>query len=213
LPARANRFTKIAMLVADSLTHTRWGKTLFKNLGFCLLQGSLAVLLGKSQPAKTSLLEMLAGNKKPKHGQIRFEGQPVLGHGEYQSLVAHIGRDNGLKPRMGVKENILRFIPPSGAENLANAAMRYFKLTAYAERPAALLPLHMQRRVALARLLAVPCPLWLLHHAPDSLDAEGNELLYMLISNRCNQDGIVVMAAETADFVSPCLPLDLGDFT
>jgi heme exporter protein A len=198
------------MLICDNLAYSSWGKSLFKGLGVCLTDGSLLVVLGDTK-AKTALLDIMAGRRLPKSGQVRFEAEPVYGNKEYAKLMLHIGVDNALNPHLSVEENIQQFASAE-IDGLTHAAMRYFKLTAYAATPCRQLPLHMQRRVALTRLLALPCPIWLIDHRVESLDEEGAGLLYALISNRCNQQGIVVIAAESADFITPCQPLHLNDF-
>jgi ABC-type transport system involved in cytochrome c biogenesis ATPase subunit len=200
------------MLTCDDISCTNWGKTLFKRLGFSLLPGSLLAVTGGSPKAKTALVDVIAGLKEPKRGEVTFDGSNVWRNIDYFANTLHIGAGAMPDPSETVENTLMRFTATYETQNLVNAALSYFGLSDYSGCPCAILPAALLPRVALARLLAVPCGVWLFDIPLDSLDDEGRAMLFALISGSCNRGGIVIVAADKADFISPIQALDLDDF-
>ena len=68
------------------------------------------------------------------------------------------------------------------------------------------------QRFQLACLLVAPRPFWFIDTSLIPPDDAGRGLLYALVANRCNQNGIVAIATDEPDFISPMQVLDMGDF-
>ncbi|HEU5320921.1 MAG TPA: ATP-binding cassette domain-containing protein, partial [Methylomirabilota bacterium] len=65
-----------------------------------------------------------------------------------------------------------------------------------AELPARLLSAGQRRRVALARLLASPAPLWLLDEPTTALDDDGVARLARMVADHRATGGLVVLSSH-----------------
>jgi heme exporter protein A len=66
------------------------------------------------------------------------------------------------------------------------------------------------RRLALARLVIAPRPIWLLDEPASALDAQGRETLSALVSAHRAEGGIVVAAVHEPLGPEPSLALTVG---
>jgi heme exporter protein A len=185
------------MLTCHNLHAIRGEKLLFSHLGFSLQAGSALVLRGANGSGKSTLLRLLAGIMTPAQGSVQWQNQPIQQNHDYLQSMLYIGHQNALKPELSVYDNIQYWASLRGTEMLVPAAMQFFDLWKIEAIPAGQLSAGWQRRVALARLLAMPSRLWLLDEPAANLDAEGAEMLDGLIATRVKQDGIVVLASHT----------------
>lgn len=200
------------MLSCQRLASIRGEKLLFSHLGFCMKPGSALMLAGANGSGKSTLLRILAGLMPASDGQASWQGEPVYNNADYQEAMLYIGHQNALKPELSVYDNIQFWAALRGTEMLVPAAMQFFRLWPMAEIPVSQLSAGWQRRVALARLLAIPSLIWLLDEPAVNLDAEGVEMLNGLIATRIKQGGIVIAASHTAAHQNaPTLYID--DFT
>src|SRR5438552_2456416 len=82
------------------------------------------------------------------------------------------------------------------APAVARRALDAFGLLSLAELPAILLSAGQRRRLALARLLAAPAPLWLLDEPNAALDEESHGRLAVALERHRADGGIVIAAAH-----------------
>ena len=109
----------------------------------------------------------------PAAGTLWWEGKPAFeDRAEHRARLHLIGHSNAIKGALTVRENLgfAAAVAGTPAAQLAGA-LEGFELTALADVPAAYLSAGQQRRLALARLLATPRPLWLLDEPDAGLDA------------------------------------------
>lgn len=201
------------MLSLENLTLRRGGRALFTGLGFSLMPGSLCVLRGANGTGKSSLLKTIAGILKAEEGAILWQGVPIAESPDFLHQMLYIGHQNAVKRNLTVIENLAFWADLYDTAMLIPAALHCFRLEEVAEMPCGKLSAGWQRRVALARLVAVPSTLWLLDEPTTHLDEEGATLLNNLITTRCNQGGIVVMACHGEVGVKPASLMHLEDFT
>lgn len=184
------------MLSCNQLRAIRGEKLLFDQLGFCLKPASALVLAGANGSGKSTLLRMLAGLMPPTAGQVEWQGEGVRGNAAYMETMQYLGHQNALKPELSVYDNVQYWAALRGTEMLVPAAMQFFRLWPMGDIPTGQLSAGWQRRVALARLLAVPTLVWLLDEPASNLDAEGLEMLDGLIATRVRQGGIVILSSH-----------------
>jgi heme exporter protein A len=85
------------------------------------------------------------------------------------------------------------------------------RLTALADLPAQFLSAGQRRRLALARLLASPRPLWLLDEPGVGLDRASRGRLEAVIADHRRAGGLVVVATHGDVAVPDAARLELGD--
>lgn len=187
----------VFMLSCTGLRSIRGEKLLFDQLGFCIRPGNALILGGANGSGKTTLLRILAGLLPPDAGEVRWLDASIRGNADYLEAMQYIGHQNALKPELSVYDNVQYWAALRGTEMLVPAAMQFFGLWPMADLPAGQLSAGWQRRVALARLLAIPTLVWLLDEPAANLDAGGVEMLDGLIATRVKQGGIVILSGHS----------------
>lgn len=183
-------------LTAESLACRRGNRVLFTELSLNLAPGDLLILRGANGAGKTSLLRLLAGLSRPAAGRVLWNGAAITHDPEaYFRRLHYLGHLDGLKSALTAREN-LHFSARLRGTTAALSALDRFILTSLADIPVRLLSAGQRRRVALARLLASPAPLWLLDEPGTALDHDGAELLRHTLTDHCRKGGIAVIASH-----------------
>lgn len=197
------------LLQASSLGFAYAGLPLFDQLTLTVLPGRAVLLVGANGSGKSTLLRLLAGLLLPDRGALErareADGEPVR--------MAWLGHTLGLKPSLSVAEN-LRFATglhgAGGRVGLAQA-LASVGLDGHAPVPLRELSAGQRKRVALARLLLVPAPLWLLDEPYANLDPEGCRLVDRLVDRHLRAGGGAVLSVHRADQAAFDGPRDLFD--
>lgn len=200
------------MLTAHNLSSTRGEKTLFSKLGFSLLPGALLLLKGPNGSGKTTLIRMLAGLSPPDKGSITWQGEPIKANAHYKRELMYIGHKSAVKPHGTVQENLEFWAALYSTQTLLPAALAFYGLEKLKGVPAGQLSAGWQRRVALARLILVPCTIWLLDEPTNFLDDEAVALTGGLIESRVTQGGIVIVASHIMQSAIAAHTLMIEDF-
>ncbi len=151
-----------------------------KSVNLSVRQGELLALLGPSGSGKTTLLRIIAGLDWPNAGDVRFEGESVLGVGARERGVGFVFQHYALFRHMRVFENVAfglnvrpRASRPPKAEiaERVNALLKLVQIDRLANRYPAELSGGQRQRVALARALAIEPRVLLLDEPFGALDA------------------------------------------
>ena len=146
-------------LTGTDLRCERGGRTVFRDVGFVLQSGELMQLTGPNGSGKSSLLRLIAGLNEPGAGRLDLAGgQDELSIGQQAHYIAH---QEAVKAALTVAENVGFWADFLGGDK-RDEALAAFDLTRLSAYPADLLSAGQKRRLALARLVAVPRALWLL---------------------------------------------------
>lgn len=185
---------------------------MLSGLSFAVPARTALVLTGPNGAGKTTLIRAIAGFLKPVRGTIALEGgQPEQTLGEQCHYVAHA---NGIKAAFTVGENLAFWQQYFGGAKdgaILNEAAERLGLGALTAIPAAYLSAGQRRRLALARLLVAPRPVWLLDEPTVSLDAASRALLRDLIERHLAAGGLVVAATHDALGIAATSELRLVD--
>lgn len=183
------------------LACARAGKIVFARRDFRVEAGGLLILRGPNGAGKSSLLRLMAGLIHPAHGALLWNGEDIADDPDaHRTRAAYAGHDDALKPGLSVVEHIEFHAALRGAGKArVNGALAAFGLDALAKTQARFLSAGQRKRVALARLIAAPAPLWLLDEPSNGLDASSTALLETAIASH-RKDGGIVVAATHLDF-------------
>ncbi|MDW8479767.1 MAG: heme ABC exporter ATP-binding protein CcmA [Xanthomonadales bacterium] len=193
------------MLAAEQLTFRRNGEHILGPLSLTVHAGELWLVEGANGSGKTTLLRLLAGLLEPG----AEEDAPA--RIERAAPPAFLGHQLGLRAELSALANLRFARALAGAPGLApSAALAAVGLSGWEERPVAELSAGQRKRVALARLLVAPAPLWLLDEPYANLDGAGAELLNRLLEQQLARDGAAVITAHgPVPWRGPCRRLAL----
>lgn len=175
----------------EALSLSRGGRVLFERLSFAAASGDYVEVQGSNGSGKTSLLRALAGLLRPRHGEIVFEGV------NESSLALHyVGHANALKRETSVREHLHYWAGLLGGTPSDDFVAQILGLTRVMALPVRALSQGQARRLALARLIVAPRPVWLLDEPAAALDDAGKAVLNELIASHRAGGGIVVAAVH-----------------
>jgi heme exporter protein A len=201
-------------LAAADLGCIRGDRPIFAGLDVALNAGGALVLAGPNGSGKSSLLRVLAGFVQPAAGAVRWRGHDIAEAPEAHAARLHyLAPYNAVKPALSVRENLATWANLRGAgEAHVDTALATFGLADLAHVPGRLLSTGQARRLALARLLAAPAPLWLLDEPAVALDADGCATLARVIGGHCAAGGIVVVATHQDLGLPDAVRLNVADY-
>jgi heme exporter protein A len=189
------------MLDVIGLECVRGERTLFRNLSFSLLPGTLFELRGENGSGKTTLLRAICGLLSPIAGEIRWQGENVKSLGDdYRAHLGYLGHLNGLKDELSALENVALTASLSGITADTRAIediLRQFGLARCLHLPCKALSQGQKRRAALARVaIGRHHQLWLLDEPFAALDTVAITFLQSQIEQHLVNGGIVILATH-----------------
>jgi heme exporter protein A len=188
----------IMRLSASRLTVERGGRVILSNLTFALERGESLTVTGPNGAGKSTLLRALAGLLPVASGTISL----APASSETLAENAHyVGHADALKSLLTVAENLefLAAILDAGNGGMPiEAALSVFGLSHAADFPVAYLSAGQKRRAALAKLLVVRRPVWLLDEPSTSLDAASQTVMKDVMAGHLAQGGMIVVATHAS---------------
>ncbi|MGV8928515.1 MAG: heme ABC exporter ATP-binding protein CcmA [Brevundimonas sp.] len=183
------------MITVSALTVSRGDRRLFRDLSFTLAAGEAVALTGANGAGKTSLLRTLAGFIRPDAGTVIFAGvEPVEARAGQIHWLGHL---DGLKGGRRAREELAFQTRWAGAEDdgLA-AAVDVLALEPLLDLEVRQLSAGQRRRLAFARLIAAPRPLWLLDEPFAPLDTHWRAALGLLMQAHLDKGGAILAAVH-----------------
>lgn len=203
-----------SLLRAESLTCERDGRTLFSNLSFSIVPGSLTRVEGPNGSGKTTLLRILAGLNDSWSGQVYWRNEPRHLHWDtVRRNVLYLGHRPGIKVLLSPLENLQALVAGRQrvTEQVLKQALEQVGLGPWAQVPCGQLSAGQKRRVALARLMFADEPVWLLDEAFTALDINAVAAVERLLEDRVRQGGAVVMTTHHEPAITNMNRIRLGD--
>ncbi len=199
-------------LEAMKLDCQRGGREVFSGLNFTLEPGEALIVTGPNGSGKSSLLRLIAGLLTPVAGSLHWQGQAAKSvegwPGHYLHYAGHL---MALKPALTVLENVRFWAEFYGRGAKAKGACITLGLENLLDFPVRYLSEGQKRRTALARLAAVPLPLWLLDEPTSGLDRETTERLETLMDRHLKEGGMVIAATHLPINIPGSRALALGE--
>lgn len=170
----------MALLQVNSLTKHFGGLAAVQNVSFEIARGKIVSLIGPNGAGKTTIFNLLSGIYSPNKGEIRLDGEDLVGRKPFEICQRGIGRTFQIMqpfPHMTVIENVVTSglfgrkprVPMGQVEEEAAELCRWVglgdKLKAYPRN----LTVADQKKIEIARALAVKPKLLLLDEVMSGL--------------------------------------------
>jgi heme exporter protein A len=192
-------------LALENIRIDRGGRTLIDGLSARVAPGEFVAVTGPNGAGKTSLLRAIAGLLPLAGGAIRWT-DARMPDAEIGSEVIHLlSHRDGLKSQLDAPAHLQFWRhalgPADGADDAA--ALARVGLGHVGDLPTRAFSQGMGRRLALARLLVAPRPVWLLDEPTASLDSAGKALVVDLVRAHLDEGGIALAALHEPLTLAP----------
>jgi heme exporter protein A len=209
-----NRFTLHCDLSAHKVSCERDDRILFEDLSVSVKKGDIIQLVGPNGAGKTTLLRLMAGLNQDFEGEVCWQGENIQTcFRDYARQRLYIGHLSAIKKVLTPLENLRWFVSswPEVTEDDLWQALEELSLAGYEDLPCQQLSAGQQRRVALARLLVTPTPLWILDEPFTALDKAGVGWLEAQLARHVVNGGSVLITSHHALNDIPALrQIELG---
>lgn len=188
-----------ATLQGENVHLWRGERHVLRGVGFAVTSGECLQLTGPNGAGKTSLLRTVCGLSYAEGGVIRWRGEDVRENlPGFHSEMAYLGHEPPLKMELTGRENLHYWVGVRRryAQAELHGALDRVGGQRWADRPVRTLSAGQKRRVALAGLLLMAVPLWLLDEPTTNLDVEGQRLVGTLIEEHLAAGGLAMAAVH-----------------
>jgi branched-chain amino acid transport system ATP-binding protein len=226
------------LLEVDSITLRFGGVTAINEVSFDVQPGELFSIIGPNGAGKTSIFNTISQVYRPQEGDIKFEGESIMGH--RPDYIAEIGisrtfQNIELFPQMTVVDNLLTgrhirmkaswfadslWVGRAKREEMENRRkvediIDLLEIQAWRKHPVALLPYGFQKRVELGRALAMEPKLLLLDEPVAGMNLEETEDMARFILDIKSELDIPMIMVEhdmglVMDIADRVMVLDFG---
>jgi heme exporter protein A len=144
----------------------------------------------------------------PEEGTISWCGANIRRDlSAFRGQMAYIGHEPPLKPDLTARENIRYWVGVRRSLDRETIDRELSRMGAdkWRDRPVRTLSAGQKRRVALAGLILMGAPLWLLDEPTTNLDVDGQHLVGTLIEEHLASGGLAVAAIHHELAVSTAL--------
>jgi len=208
------------LLRVDGVTLAFGGVKALTGVGFDVQPGSITAVIGPNGAGKTSLFNTISGFYRPSQGSIHFQGQDItrvpapqrarLGLGRsFQNIALFRGMtvlDNiKLGRHAHLKTNVLDALFYLGRARREEAALRadieeriidFLEIDHIRHAPVSALPYGLQKRVEMARALAMQPQILMLDEPVAGMNREETEDMARFILDVRDEWGVTVLMVE-----------------
>lgn len=194
------------MIETRYLRKTFRSQTVLDGVSFCIEEGESLVIIGRSGGGKSVLLKHLIGLLRPDSGEVRIDGENIVGMNERQLLRVRrkfgmLFQSAALFDSMSVAENVAfglrrhEHLTEGEIEKKVSAALEVVDLPGTQNKQPAELSGGMKKRVGLARAIVYE-PQIVLYDEPttglDPIVSDSIDQLMMAVRDRLHVTTVVV---------------------
>lgn len=185
---------------------------LINDLSVSFLPTAIVYLCGKNGSGKSSLLQTIAGIKKPSKGSITFGKNNTPIEFLPKPYCSYLGHNNAVKAELTVEENISFWAKFYDSAEMIAPAIFYFGLESLSSKRCFELSAGQRQKVALARLMACQSPLWLLDEVETNLDSENTSLFNQLVISKADSGGIIILATHHEQKIKSAISINIDEY-
>ena len=171
------------MLKFERVSFAYGEKTVLSELSFSLERGEILAITAPSGEGKSTVLNLIAGLRKPTGGRIACNAQKI----------AYVFQEPRLFPWLTVEENLSAVLPRDADPATIATALETVELTDAAHLYPTELSGGMKSRVSLARALVYGGDLLLLDEPFSALDEAQRTRLAARLREDCKERGLTVV--------------------
>lgn len=180
------------------------GYRVLDGLSFTLPAGGTTAIVGRSGAGKTTVLELIAGLRRPTAGQVLLGGQDLaaLNQSARTALISAVFQDSFLFDG-SVADNV-RVGDPQATEDQLAQAISVARAAEVADRGqrvgegGSALSGGERQRVSIARALLKPAPVLVVDEATSALDTENEAAITQALAEQSGRRTVVVVAHRLA---------------
>ncbi|MGH8260240.1 MAG: cytochrome c biogenesis heme-transporting ATPase CcmA [Steroidobacteraceae bacterium] len=193
-------------LRGENLHVWRGERHVLRGLAIEVASGEVLQVTGANGAGKTSLLRALCGLLHLEAGRVVWGGRDVRADlRAYHTALTYLGHEPPLKSDLTACENLRYWVGLRRRVRTPQieSALESVGVPGLGDRLVRTLSAGQRRRVALAGLLLLAAPLWLLDEPTTHLDTGGQRLVGQLIEHHVRAGGLAVTAVHHDIAVSP----------
>ncbi|MGH8227010.1 MAG: cytochrome c biogenesis heme-transporting ATPase CcmA [Steroidobacteraceae bacterium] len=192
-------------LRCENLHLWRGERHVLRGLALEVGSGEVLQVTGVNGAGKTTLLRALCGMLYLEEGRVLWGGRDVRDDlPAFHGALTYLGHEPPLKADLTAGENLRYWVGLRRRLTAAQiaSALEQVGVPGLAGELVRTLSAGQKRRVALAALLLLSVPLWLLDEPTTNLDTAGQRLIGTLIEQHARGGGLAVAAVHHEMFVS-----------
>ena len=189
----------MALLEVENVTKRFGGVVALDRVSFAAEPGEIVGLIGPNGAGKTTAFNVITRLYTPDDGDVRFDGETLLGvspSGVIRRGIARTFQNVELFRGMSVLDNVRVGSHARRGDQTAADVLFYVNLHTFRYRPAASLPYGTQKRVELARALVSSPRLLLLDEPAGGLSHEEVEQLGTFIRRMRDDYELTILLVE-----------------
>jgi len=199
-------FTMSVAEVKD-LTFSYGKKKILDGLSLTVEAGECVGIVGSNGCGKSTLLNLLAGVKKPRSGQIYYNGRNACKErGLFRSAVGFVPQENTLFEELTVRDNLKLWYLDKAAwkQELESGILAELDLTGLLKKQVKKLSGGQKKRVSICCALAGSPSVLILDEPGASLDLEAKEEIGAYLTAYKKRGGTVLIATHEEQELNLC---------
>jgi branched-chain amino acid transport system ATP-binding protein len=196
----------MVLLQIGGLTKHFGGLAAVQNISFEIRRGEIVSLIGPNGAGKTTIFNLISGIYSPDKGEIRLEGENLVGRKPFEICQRGIGRTFQIMqpfPHMNVVKNVITSglfgrVPKVSMKEAEQGAVELCQLVGLANKMRAYprnLTVADQKRIEIARALAIKPKILLLDEVMAGLTVTETDEAIKLV-HRLRENGTTIFLIE-----------------